>query len=457
MPVTINGNGAISGFNQIDPPTFVVDETNNRVGIGTSTPTQPLDVLGVAQSRSTTSSSRVVLNGGTADGANIQLNRNGSNSQNAYFAQYQGSLFIKNLDSADIVFTNTILDKERMRIDSNGNVQINGEQIDALRYFDIYNVNSGNSAGSIIRFITNNSTNTGVTTVDLVKYRTGGFTIANNDSNGVITLNTALSERMRIDASGNIGVGTTDPLNRRLHVRDIDNQENTTIYSTNASYTSEVFQVIAERAGNSAYVLAALYSGGGVDYEFRFRGDGNAFADGTWAANGADYAEYFEWEDGNPDNEDRRGISVALEGELIRPAVEGDEIIGVISGNPSVVGDASWNKWHEKYLRDEYGSYIFEDYEVLQWTDEEGNERAVDADGPNASDAPEDAEVVIQQRRKLNPNYNPDQEYVNRENRPEWDCVGLMGKLRVRKGQPVDSRWIKMRDISETVEEWLVR
>jgi len=35
--------------------------------------------------------------------------------------------------------------------------------------------------------------------------------------------------------------------------------------------------------------------------------------------------------------------------------------------------------------------------------------------------------------------------------------VGLMGKLRLHKGQPVGARWIKMRDVSDDVEEWLVR
>jgi hypothetical protein len=32
-----------------------------------------------------------------------------------------------------------------------------------------------------------------------------------------------------------------------------------------------------------------------------------------------------------------------------------------------------------------------------------------------------------------------------------------MGKLRIRKGQVTSSRWIKMRDINDSVEEWLVR
>ena len=165
------------------------------------------------------------------------------------------------------------------------------------------------------------------------------------------------------------------------------------------------------------------------------RGDGNAYADGAWNGGGADYAEYFEWSDANTASEDRRGISVVLDGDKIREAAAGEEPIGVISGNPSVVGDADIERWKGKYLRDDFGTYIQEDYEV---EDENGN-------------------TVIQQRRKLNPAYDPDQEYINREDRPEWDCVGLMGKLRIRKGQPTGSRWIKMRDISDSVEEWLVR
>jgi hypothetical protein len=32
-----------------------------------------------------------------------------------------------------------------------------------------------------------------------------------------------------------------------------------------------------------------------------------------------------------------------------------------------------------------------------------------------------------------------------------------MGKLRVRKGQVMGTGWIKLRDISDIVEEWLVK
>ena len=205
---------------------------------------------------------------------------------------------------------------------------------------------------------------------------------------------------------------------------------NTVMTVNNNSYANSgggAFAIGILRSASSAYSFAGWYSGNGTttfsDREYNFRGDGHPFSDGSTFSNGADYAEYFEWSDGNPTNEDRRGLCVVLDGDKIREAVAGEDPIGVVSGNPSVVGDSAWNKWKGKHLRDEYGSYLL---------DENGE-------------------------RQLNPDYDPDTEYTSREDRPEWDIVGLMGKIRIRTGQVTGSRWIKMRDISANVQQWLVR
>ncbi len=66
-------------------------------------------------------------------------------------------------------------------------------------------------------------------------------------------------------------------------------------------------------------------------------------------------------------------------------------------------------------------------------------------------------ELVTEQRPKLNPDYDESREYVSREKRPEWNCVGLLGQLHLRKGQPVAPTWIKIKDISDEVELWLVK
>ncbi len=53
---------------------------------------------------------------------------------------------------------------------------------------------------------------------------------------------------------------------------------------------------------------------------FRVAANGNVYGTKAYTASGADYAETFEWLDGNPDNEDRRGKFVTLDGEQIRLA-----------------------------------------------------------------------------------------------------------------------------------------
>jgi len=252
-----------------------------------------------------------------------------------------------------------------------------------------------------------------------------------------------------------------------------DNYVALTAHSELTTATAGVMRCLANRGASSSYNMLTTTTGSLSDDQHRLRADGNAYADGSWAGGGADYAEYFEWTDGNSSNADRRGVSVVLVGNKIRPAVEGESPIGVISGNPSVVGDAAWSKWDSKYLTDDFGTYVLESYTVTEWDAQEVNDdgdtvtvkKSFESDKiPADETAPADATIISVDddgntltRRQLNSAWNPDTTYVSREDRQEWDTVGLMGKLRVVKGQPVDSRWIKMRDVSDTVEEWLVR
>ena len=199
-------------------------------------------------------------------------------------------------------------------------------------------------------------------------------------------------------------------------------------YASGSSYAGIVQDIRIGRAVSNAYgaLVVKANASSSVDTIFYLRGDGNAFADNNWNAGGADYAEYFEWSDGNSDNEDRRGYTVVLDGDKIRKSTSEDNattIIGVISDNPSVVGNNAWDSWSDKYQKDDYASYILN----------ENGERIINKDFDNT------------------------QKYVSRENRQEWDIVGLMGRIRVRVGQTIGDRWIKMREISDTVHEYLVR
>ena len=61
------------------------------------------------------------------------------------------------------------------------------------------------------------------------------------------------------------------------------------------------------------------------------------------------------------------------------------------------------------------------------------------------------------QRRKINPDYKADLKYEPREKRDSWCLIGLLGQVPITKGQPVASNWIKMKDVSDTVEMYFVK
>ena len=128
-------------------------------------------------------------------------------------------------------------------------------------------------------------------------------------------------------------------------------------------------------------------------------------------SDGQDYAEYFEWLDKNLLEEDRVGYIVSLDGDKIKFAEPGDDILGIVSGTASIIGDVSEWEWNKKFLTDDFGRTLYEEVEEF---DLEGNS------------------LGIFKYPVLNPDYDPTQTYINREHRPEWDIVGMLGKLYVR-------------------------
>ena len=44
-----------------------------------------------------------------------------------------------------------------------------------------------------------------------------------------------------------------------------------------------------------------------------------------------------------------------------------------------------------------------------------------------------------------------------REDRSEWNIVGLMGQVPINKNQPVSSEWIKMWEISSDRDMWFIK
>lgn len=387
MAVTINGTTGIvtpditTDSATVDTTTLVVDETNNRVGIGTSSPSTILHVKGA--------------------NPNIRIEDNNETASGA------------------IAFYDSVRETGRVSVASGASPSMQFNVLGATRA-------TIDASG---RLLINNTTLT----------------------NGYLNV---LGDGITTDA---VYIQQNNSTSRGLQTN-----------CTASSFSKIVGLQYATRSNNSAYFFHRSYSSAGADQEFYVRGDGQVGADGSFFGGGADYAEYFEWSDGNTANEDRRGYTVVLDGNKVRKATDADnasQIIGAVSSRPSVVGDADMDAWKDKYLRDDFGSYITETHNVIEFTDGDGIERSYESHRvPDDVIVPDDATIKTEDEdgnpfthRKLNPDYDESLAYVAREDRPEWDAIGMMGKLRIRKGQPVGDRWIKMRDISDSVEEWLVR
>ena len=242
-----------------------------------------------------------------------------------------------------------------------------------------------------------------------------------------------------------------------------DSSDYTFIYGRNVADTSMVFHSQVN---------------GEVNVEIE--ADGSARTDGTWSDSNADYAECFEWADGNGSAEERRGMTVVLDGEKVKLATDSDNkdnIIGVVSPEPVILGDAAPLGWHGRYKKDIYGSPIRKEQEWLIWKKEYHYEDGVkvlcaqpDPNKPQTLNGDMERCKVedIEKRKAQNDipdfaitnniryktygkdidktDYDPSKPYVPRKDRKEWDAIGMLGKLVVRRGQPIGTRWLLLKE-----------
>lgn len=302
-------------------------------------------------------------------------------------------------------------------------------------------------------------------------------TLSLESNTGDSYVSVSYDDNTAISARGGYPVNTYN----RLYTSHAFNQSAYHAELDYGSYSANALDIKLARTSSSSYDYISLYA----DYDatndlvFKLRGDGRISTDygSGVVTGGADYAEYFEWEDGNPNNEDRVGHVVVINSnkkiEKFNSNVHDvSKILGVVSANPAFIGNASDLNWQSKYLTDEWGRLLWEEYSIVQWYGEplginDTKRKLVSYHTDRIPDnvtIPEEHQVVTVDdngntlmRKVLNPEYNSELEYISRENRKEWAVIGLLGILRVRPDQYKPSNWVKIRDISSNVEEWFIK
>ena len=199
----ILGNSSIS-LGTSASPQFYINTSNGNVGIGTTSPSQKLDIQG-------------------------NIYANGDIRSQGIFRDYQGEALLQTNTSAVTLLGTTGAstsrtlaflagNAEHMRITTGGNVGIgttspNGKMTVVGNTVDIRNGAGGYGTGYALEF----STNANIPRIDWIdngaytgniKSVSGEFVI-NNSSNNALLFNTNNTERMRITSGGNVGIGTT--------------------------------------------------------------------------------------------------------------------------------------------------------------------------------------------------------------------------------------------------------
>ena len=198
----------VTGDAQIDTTTLVVDSTNNRVGVGTASPATALDVTGtVTADAATLSGTSPVLSYSDTDNSVTAQIGSGTSDFN---------IATTSAHNLDIRTNNT----RRMVVESDGDVSLYADDGSTQGFFwdaSTQRLGVGNTAPARALHVDGGSSSIAARfaytagSVSYIQFEndtlSSGFVGYNNS--GSLEFWTNGDERLRIDASGNVGIGRT--------------------------------------------------------------------------------------------------------------------------------------------------------------------------------------------------------------------------------------------------------
>jgi len=246
-------NFSSTGIDDNATSTAITIDSSERVGIGTASPSVPLDVNGITRTANAYSLSYAGVPGSTSAFGAGTISTDGN--WGMYFRATTGAAI------ADFAWVNGA-GTERMRIDSSGNLLV-GTTTSGYKL----NVNG----------ISNFSGYSNWTSGTHLYWNGGDVGITNDGTNLVFKTydGSSLLERVRITSTGNVGIGTSSP-DSKLRVDDTADQTILAGVNSNASFSSNgVFLQLSRNTTNNSFYAMSYYNAGAGSYKFRVADSGN--------------------------------------------------------------------------------------------------------------------------------------------------------------------------------------
>lgn len=407
-------NVNVSNFNAIGDPTY---DYKNTIVISTQYKSRNINLSNITVSGFTTASNDIYVIGGAQKSDNVNIS-NVTINQSALVGIAVGSK-VGSVNINNVNMTGTNKAGSIGVYCTNSQANINAAMCEQY-------ATPSKIAGKTYAFIPNNfkggtriATTSGYakTNTSVVMASSGGGQATGDASAVIATTGGSKAEGPRnavIASSG--GSKTTAEGSRSLVVAS----NNSSIEGSGSSRVVIGSQSVANRKGYTTiwgYGTSDAPSTSNIKIEHdAMRGNIALTGQVKGASTFADYAEYFESADGRAIP---TGYMVTLDGDKIKKANLGDKVLGVISETAGIVLGESLFNWQGRYLKNEFGGLIYEDRDVT-FVDSEGMQR-----------------TEIRRLPKENPNFNANEEYVPRSERPEWNIVGMFGQIFVRIDETV--------------------